>query len=88
MQFVKGMVLVGGTTYRIVRLGEGQYEVIRILDDATVGTFSTRPKLQITSYSVELTLITQIARSALMGGKLSWMGRVLSPSSKPPSTGE
>jgi hypothetical protein len=79
MQFVKGMVLVGGKTYRIVRLGQGQYEVIRILDDARVGTFSTQPKLQVTSNVIEPQLMTEIARSALMGGKLSWMGRLFSP---------
>jgi hypothetical protein len=76
MEFVKGMVLVGGRTYRIVRLEPGQYEVVRILDDARVGTFSTQPKLLVTSHTIELTLMTQIARSALMGGKLSWMGRL------------
>jgi hypothetical protein len=76
MEFVKGMVLVGGKTYRIVRLEPGQYEVVRILDDARVGTFSTQPKLSVTSHIIELTLMTQIARSALMGGKLSWIGRL------------
>ena len=76
MEFVKGMVLVGGKTYRIVRVEPGQYEVVRILDDARVGTFSTQPKLQVTSHTIELPLMTQIARSALMGGKLSWMGRL------------
>jgi hypothetical protein len=81
MQFVKGMVLVGGKTYRIVRLGRGQYEVVRILDDARVGTFSTQPKLEVTSHAIELPLMTQIARSALMGGKLSWMGRLFSSKS-------
>jgi hypothetical protein len=81
MQFVKGMVLVGGKTYRIVRLGRGEYEIVRILDDARVGTFSTQPKLQITSHTIDLALATQIARSALMGGKLSWMGRLFSSKS-------
>jgi hypothetical protein len=81
MQFVKGMVLVGGKTYRIVRLGRGEYEIVRILDDVRVGTFSTQPKLQIKSHTIELSLATQIARSALMGGKLSWMGRLFSPKS-------
>lgn len=81
MQFVKGMVLVGGKTYRIVRLGRGEYEVVRILDDARVGTFSTQPKLQVTSHTIELPIITQIARSALMGGKLSWMGRLFTSKS-------
>jgi hypothetical protein len=76
MEFVKGMVLVGGKTYRIVRREPGQYEVVRILDDVCVGTFSTQPKLLVTSHTIDLTLMTQIARSALMGGKLSWMGRL------------
>ena len=46
-----------------------------------MGTFSTQPKLQITSHTIELPVMTQIARSALMGGKLSWMGRLFSPKS-------
>ncbi|HEX9297163.1 MAG TPA: hypothetical protein VF881_15080 [Polyangiaceae bacterium] len=78
MAFVKGMVQVGGKTYRIVRLGRGRYEVIRILDDAKVGTFATEPKLQVTSNHIDSALVNEIARSALMGGKLSWVGRLFS----------
>jgi len=34
---VKGMIQVVATTHRIVRVALGQYDVIRILDDAQVG---------------------------------------------------
>ena len=33
MRVVKGMVQVAGKTYRVVRLAQGSYEVVRILDD-------------------------------------------------------
>jgi hypothetical protein len=75
MQLVKGMVQVGGTTYRIVRLERGHYEVIRILDDERLGTFRPRPKLEITS-SVDEKLVVRVARAAIQTGKTSWVGRL------------
>ncbi len=76
MQTVKGMVQVAKTTYRIVRLGAGTYEVIRILDDARVGTFRSFPKLEVTSCQIEETLMREIARAAVHGAKTSWIGRL------------
>jgi len=34
MADVKGMIQVGGATYRIVKVSKGKYDVIRILDEA------------------------------------------------------
>ena len=76
MQLVKGMVQVGGTTYRIVRLERGLYEVVRILDDASLGTFRARPVVQVTSGSDE-EIVLLVARAAIQTGKTSWVGRLI-----------
>jgi hypothetical protein len=76
MQTVKGMVQVSGTTYRIVRLGPGQYEVVRILDDARVGTFRSFPRVEVTSSQIGDTMMREIARAAIHGAKTSWVGRL------------
>lgn len=75
MQAVKGMVQVAGNTYRIVRVARGLYEVVRILDDAHVGTFRSAPKLEIVASSDE-NLMRDIARAAIKWGKTSWVGRL------------
>jgi hypothetical protein len=73
MAIVKGMVLVGGQTYRIVRVGRMRYEVIRILDDERVGTFVSCPKLNVQGERVDASLMVEIALTAIRGGKLSWL---------------
>ena len=79
MQAVKGMVQVAGTTYRIVRLGQGQYDVVRILDDLKVGSFVSFPRVEVTSSSIEPVLMREIARAAIQGAKTSWVGRLTLP---------
>lgn len=74
MDSVKGMVQVAGVTYRIVRLLPGDYSVIRIRDEEEVGTFTSRPKLRVTSSRIEVVIMDAIARAALMGAKISWFG--------------
>jgi hypothetical protein len=76
MQLVKGMVQVGGTTYRIVRVERGLYEVIRILDDQSLGTFRARPAVHVTSGTDE-ELVLLVARAAIQTGKTSWVGRLI-----------
>jgi hypothetical protein len=76
MQLVKGMVQVGGSTYRIVRLERGHYEVVRILDDVSLGTFRARPAVQGTSGNDE-ELVLLVARAAIQTGKTSWVGRLI-----------
>jgi hypothetical protein len=76
MGIVKGMVQVAGSTYRVVRIEKGVYEVIRILDDARVGIFRCAPFLEITPFGIEGGLLKAIARAAVQGGKTSWVGRL------------
>ena len=75
MQVVKGMVQVGGSTYRVVRFERGHYKVVRILDDNQVGTFKLRPQFEATS-GTDRSLLIQVAQAAIQGGKTSWVGRV------------
>ncbi len=72
---VKGMVQVCGTTYRIVRLSRGQYNVVRILDDTRVGSFSSGPSISVTPASIDAALMREIVRVAIQGAKTSWVGR-------------
>ncbi len=84
MQAVKGMVLVDGATYRIVRTARAQYDVIRVLDDALVGTFKSAPRLEVTSAVIEASRLREIAKTAIQGAKTSWVGR-LDSDQPPPS---
>jgi hypothetical protein len=77
MQAVKGMVQVAGTTYRVVRVAAGQYEVFRLLDDQSVGSFRCAPRLEVTSTTLERAEMTAIARTAVHSAKTSWVGRLL-----------
>jgi hypothetical protein len=76
MQAVKGMVLVDGATYRIVRTAHAHYDVVRISDDTTVGGFKSAPRLEVTAIKIDQKLLREIARTAIQGAKTSWVGRV------------
>lgn len=76
MQAVKGMVLVDGATYRIVRTSRAHYDVVRISDDTLVGSFQSAPKLEVDATKVEEKLLREIARTAIQGAKTSWVGRL------------
>ena len=73
---VKGMVQVLGATYRVVRVGPGEYDVIRILDDTQVGRFRTLPALSVIATSLADTHMREIVRAAIHGAKTSWVGRL------------
>lgn len=73
---VKGMVQVEGTTYRIVRIKRGHYNVVRVLDDVSVGTFSAGSAVTMTPDGISDELLREIARVAIQGAKTSWVGRI------------
>jgi hypothetical protein len=73
---VKGMVQVSGSTYRVVRVGFGVYDVVRLLDDAVVGRFRTVPTAQVESTLLEAELMSEVVRAAIQGAKTSWVGRL------------
>ena len=72
---VKGMVQVAGTTYRIVRVQRGQYDVVRILDDKRIGSFWCGSSFAV-SDTDNSELLREVARSAIQGGKTTWVGRL------------
>jgi hypothetical protein len=74
---VKGMIQVAGTTYRIVRLKRGDYNVVRVLDDVVVGGFTSAPQIEIRPDGIDAALMREIARVAIQGAKTSWVGRAL-----------
>jgi hypothetical protein len=74
---VKGMVQVDGTTYRIVRVKRGQYKVVRVLDDLSVGTFSVGTTFEMAPEGIEGELMHEIARVAIQGAKTTWIGRIV-----------
>jgi hypothetical protein len=73
---VKGMVQVEGTTYRIVRVKRGEYNVVRVLDDRGVGTFSAGKTFEMTPIGIDSELLREIARVAIQGAKTTWVGRI------------
>src|SRR4051812_18172614 len=90
MQEVKGMVQVSGVTYRIVKVEQGRYEVIRILDEAKVGAFETMPRLRIYAVGAELELVRRITMTALKQAKISWarMSPPRQPTTSRPPAGQ
>lgn len=72
------MVQVAGITYRIARLGPGDYAAIRILDDIEVGRFTTNPRLEVTSWSIERVMMEEIARCAIKASRQSKRRRLFS----------
>jgi hypothetical protein len=80
MQIIKGMVQVLGTTYRIVRVRHGSYEVTRIHDEAVVGCFDCGQIVQVTAHAIDSDVMRQIARAAVQQGRTSWMGAAQRPS--------
>jgi hypothetical protein len=76
MQRIKGMVEVEGTTFRIERVEDSVYEVIRLRDDVNVGAFPTSPIVSVVRSHLEPALTQTIARAAIRGGKVSWSRRL------------
>jgi len=69
------MVQVHSVTYRIVRVGAGQYDVVRVLDDARVGAFSLGTQREPIIEGDAPEVIRQVARAALQGGRTTWAPR-------------
>lgn len=68
------MVQLFGTTYRVLRVQSGCYQVVRIRDEVVVGSFSCGQTLKVTPLAVDAGLMRQLAAAAVYRGKTSWMG--------------
>ena len=75
---VKGMIQVHSVTYRIVRVRAGQYDVVRLLDDARIGSFSLGNGRDPLIEGDAQDLLRAVARAALQGGRTTWAPRRLS----------
>jgi hypothetical protein len=84
---IKGMVSVGDNTYRLERVEDGFYEVVRLSDEVMVGRFAVEHKVRLEPREIDPTLLRRIAREAIQRGKTSW---VFHESPRPPlaTTGE
>jgi len=67
------MVSVDGVTYRIERLADKKYGVVRVNDDVHVGTFTTGAELQVFAEAIDPLLLELVARDAVRTGKTSWV---------------
>jgi len=65
------MLQVRGVTYRIDRTAAHEYSVVRLLDDAQVGTFRTLPALRIHPLCVEDQVLRDVVRAALRSARTS-----------------
>jgi hypothetical protein len=69
------MVQVNSVTYRIVRVRAGEYDIVRLLDDARIGMFSIAGQAAVPSEGSAAELIREVARAALQGARTSWAPR-------------
>jgi hypothetical protein len=72
----KTLIRFGNVTYRIGRLRYGHYEVVRILDDARIGTFQSFPCITVTSANIHPAFVLKIAHAAARGASASWIERL------------
>jgi hypothetical protein len=63
------MVCVGEVTYRLERLDNGQYEVIRLSDEVCAGRFGIEGKVRLLPQAVDAMVLRRIAREAIQLGK-------------------
>ena len=77
MATISRMVSVSGQTYRITRIQSGIYEVIRIVDDKTVGRFQPGPPLKLEVVpGMEEAMLRHVASTAMQTAKVSWVGKI------------
>src|SRR5262245_36383383 len=67
----RGMVQFGGNTYRIIKR-DAVHEIVRVLDDRSVGSFRRLPSFEIIECRIERDVVLAIAQLALHTGRLSY----------------
>jgi hypothetical protein len=80
---IKGMVTVGGVTYRIERVDRGRYAAYSLLDDKKLGTFSARSPISAESDATDPALLERVGRMAIQTGRTSVVFNETPP---PPTT--
>ncbi len=72
------MIQVQSVTYRIVRMRKSEYEVWRLLDDVSVGTFTLGAGREPQIGGESPDVVREVARAALQGGRTTWAPRRMS----------
>lgn len=67
-----GMIQVEGVSYRIAHLGRNDYEVVRLLDDISLGSFNKGRAAITCSLVAGEHSLRDIARVAVRQGKTKW----------------
>lgn len=86
----RGMIQVAGVTYRVERTEPHCYAVVRLLDDAVMGSFRTRPGLRLHPEGCDLLLFREIVRTAKRAARTSAVmevAPVYEPEEEPPAPG-
>ena len=68
---IKGMVTVGGVTYRIERVDRGRYAAYCLLDDKKLGTFRAVSPILAESDAWDPALLERVGRMAIQSGRTS-----------------
>lgn len=68
---IKGMVNVGGVTYRIERVERGRYAAYCLLDDKKLGTFRAAGPIVAESDATDTELLERVGRMAIQTGRTS-----------------
>jgi hypothetical protein len=82
---IKGMVTVGGVTYRIERVGRGRYAAYCLLDDKKLGTFRALSPITAESDATDPELLERVGRLAIQSGRTS---SVFNETPPPPATAQ
>ena len=67
-----GMIQVDGITYRIVHLGNNAYEIVRVLDDVSLGAFGRERASLSSTFTAGGHSLRDVARIAVRQGKTRW----------------
>lgn len=72
MANIMGMVQVAGRTYRIERRGSALYQVVRIIDDITIGFFASGARLDLLPAGTECEELREVALVAVRVARTAW----------------
>jgi hypothetical protein len=85
---IKGMVNVGGVTYRIVRVDRGRYAAYSLVDDQKLGTFRAVSPITAESDATDPELLERVGRMAIRSGRTSTVFNETPPPAKVAPTTE
>jgi hypothetical protein len=68
------MVQLGSVTFRVIERATGGYGIVRLLDDAFLGSFVCQPYLTVVAQpGVDEEWLRAVARVAMQSGRTRWI---------------